>query len=47
MWSPGLEFSSCVTLSGELEYDYYINNVMAAPDSMFAPAYWDEGDRLV
>ena len=36
-----------MTLSGELEYDYYINNVMAAPDSMFAPAYWDEGDRLV
>ena len=42
------EFSSCVSLSGELEYDLYdchIDNVMAAPGSMFAPAYWDTGDR--
>ena len=46
----GSEFSSCVSLSGELEYDLYdchIDNVMAAPGSMFAPAYWDAGDRLV
>ena len=46
----GSEFSSCVSLSGELEYDLYdchIDNVMAAPGSMFAPAYWDVGDRLV
>ena len=44
----GSEFSSCVSLSGELEYDLYdchIDNVMAAPGSMFAPAYWDGGDR--
>ena len=44
----GSEFSSCVSLSGELEYDLYdchIDNVMAAPGSMFAPAYWDAGDR--
>ena len=46
----GSEFSSCVSLSGELEYDLYdchIDNVMAAPGSMFAPAYWDAGDRSV
>ena len=40
------EFSSCVSLSGagELEYDLYdchIDNAMAAPGSMFAPAPWD------
>ena len=46
------EFPSFVSLSGELEYTltlYYchIDNVMAAPGSMFAPAYKDVGDRLV
>ena len=38
------EFSSCQSLSQELEFDLYdchIDNVMAAPGSMFAPAYWD------
>ena len=43
------EFSSCVSLSQELEYDLYdchIDNVMAAPGSMFAPAYWDSGNLL-
>ena len=43
---PTSEFSSCVSLSGagELEYDLYdchIDNAMAAPGSMFAPAPWD------
>ena len=41
------EFSSCVSLSQELEYDLYdchIDKVMAAPGSMFAPAYWDSGN---
>ena len=42
------EFSSCVSLSGqELEFDLYdcdIDNVMAAPGSLFAPAYWDQSD---
>ena len=40
----GSEFSRCVSLSRELEYDLYdchIDIVMA--DS----AYWDVGDRLV
>ena len=35
---------SCVSADQELEYDLYdcdIDNVMAAPGSMFAPAYWD------
>jgi hypothetical protein len=35
---------SCISLDQELEYDLYdcdINNVMAAPGSLFAPAYWD------
>ena len=42
------EFSSCVSLAGQeldLEYDLYdchIDNVMAAPGSMFAPAYWPD-----
>ena len=46
----GSEFSRCVSLSRELEYDLYnchIDNVTADPGSMFAPAYWDVGDRLV
>ena len=43
---PTSEFSSCVSLSGagELEYDLYdchIDNAMAAPGSLFAPAPWD------
>ena len=40
----GSEFSRCVSLSRELEYDLYdchIDNVMADP------AYWDLRDRLV
>ena len=46
------EFPSFVSLSGELEYTltlYYchIDNVMAAPGYMFAPAYRDVGNRLV
>lgn len=35
---------SCNSMEQELEYDLYdcdIGNVMAAPGSMFAPAYWD------
>ena len=35
---------SCISLDQELEYDLYdcdIDNVMAAPGSLFAPAYWD------
>ena len=37
------EFSSH---SGEMEYDMYdydLDNAMAAPGSMFAPAYWEDG----
>ena len=35
---------SCNSVEQEMEYDLYdcdIGNVMAAPGSMFAPAYWD------
>ena len=35
---------SCISNEAELEYDLYdchIDNAMAAPGSLFAPAYWD------
>ena len=40
-----VSYLSCLSLDQELEYDLYdchLNNAMAVPGSLFAPAYWPQ-----